>query len=454
VSTQAPPDYRALVASHPELIPALDVKVSRWVPQEPTPKQAAALYLQGVREILYGGSAGGGKSSWLLMEALKYVDTPGYSALVLRRTLAALALPNSIMARARQWLAGTPAKWNDDLKTYTFPSGATLTFGYLDHASDLDRYQGAELQCVCFDEATQFEESMYRYLFSRLRRLKGSEVPIRMRAASNPGGIGHDFIKQRFLVEGPSQGRVFVPARLTDNPHLDQEEYERSLQELDPITRAQLLNGDWSARVSGGRFRREWFHYLEPDEVPRGITNWCRYWDTAATEAKPGKDPDYTVGVKMGEKDGRFYVTDVVRIRETPKVVEDAIRATAAMDGHAVEIDMEQEPGASGLIQIDHYAREVLTGYTFRGIRSTGSKEVRANPYSAAVQNGNVFVVRAPWTTAFVDEHEAFPHGAHDDAVDSSSGAFAHLASVGPIQPVARSVRALLQPGYDPEEDD
>jgi predicted phage terminase large subunit-like protein len=295
---------------------------------------------------------------------------------------------------------------------------------------------------------------MYRLLFSRLRRLRESNVPLRMRGATNPGNIGHEWVKQRFLVDGPAHGRVFIPATIDDNPHVDREEYIKSLEELDPITRAQMLNGDWSARVAGGRFKREWFHYLEPDEVPRGITNWCRYWDTAATEATPGKDPDYTVGVKMGEMDGRFYVTDVVRIRETPKVVEDSVRGTASMDGHAVEVDMEKEPGASGEIQIDHYAREVLVGYVFRGVRSTGKKEVRANPYSAAVQNGNVFVVRAPWTSAFIDEHEAFPFGGHDDQVDAASGAFAHLASVGPIQPVARSVRALLQPGYDPDEDD
>lgn len=113
----------------------------RYVPQAATERQAAFLR-RTEKEVFYGGAAGGGKSSALLMAALQYVHVPGYSALIIRRTLRDLDLPDSIMSRAKQWLAGTDAQWNNVRHVVTFPkSGATLAFGYLDSASDQYGYQ-------------------------------------------------------------------------------------------------------------------------------------------------------------------------------------------------------------------------------------------------------------------------------------------------------------------------
>jgi hypothetical protein len=228
----------------------LEAKARRsWAPHEPTPKQAEFLALD-VLEALYGGAAGGGKSDALLMAALQYVHVPGYAALILRRTYADLALPGAIMDRAKSWLVPAGVHWDDKNKRFTFASGATITFGYLDTEADRYRYQGAELQAVLFDELTQLPERWYLYLLSRLRRLHGAPVPLRARAASNPGGVGHDWVRRRF-VDGSVPGRAFVPATLADNPHLDREAYERSLALLDPTTRAQLLEGRW-IRDAGG----------------------------------------------------------------------------------------------------------------------------------------------------------------------------------------------------------
>lgn len=236
--------------SRTELRKLLCPRVSEFVPALPTEKQAAFLLLDA-REALYGGAAGGGKSQALLMAALQFVDVPGYSALLLRRTLRDLALPGALLDRAREWLTGTPATWNENQKTWTFPSGATLAFGYLDRPADRFRYQSSEFQFIGFDELTQFGETEYTYLFSRLRRLSGHRVPLRMRAASNPGGIGHDWVKRRFLLEGRSHGRIFIPARIDDNPHLDREAYIESLESLEPLVREQLLRGDWDAEDDG-----------------------------------------------------------------------------------------------------------------------------------------------------------------------------------------------------------
>lgn len=196
---------------------AATVLENPWIPHDPTLKQAEFLLLSE-REVLYGGSAGGGKSDALLMAALQFVDVPGYSALLLRRSYADLALPGALMDRAHQWLYGTSAVWNAAEKTWTFPSGATLTFGYLDRVNDKYRYQSSEFQFIGFDELTQFTEEEYTYLFSRLRRRADLPVPLRMRAASNPGGIGHDWVRRRFLLEPGTSSRRFLPASLHDNP--------------------------------------------------------------------------------------------------------------------------------------------------------------------------------------------------------------------------------------------
>jgi predicted phage terminase large subunit-like protein len=362
------------------------------------------------------------------MAALQYVDVPGYSAIMFRRTFADLALPGALMDRAAEWLGGTDAQWNTQEKRWTFPSGASLSFGYLDTKLNHYRYQSAEFQFCAFDELTQFEESQYRYLFSRLRRLKDSQVPIRMRAASNPGGIGHSWVKQRFLIEGQKNNRPFIPSRLTDNPSLDANEYKLALAELDPLTRQQLLNGDWSAREAGGKFRREWFEIV--DAAPADAKR-VRYWDLASTEpSATNTDPDWTVGCKVcrDRKTGIFYVEDVQRVRRRPQGVEALIVQTAELDGRPVPIYIEEEGGASGKAILDYYIR-VLAGYTLRGDKPTGDKGLRANPVSSQAEAGNVKLVRGPWINDFLDELDAFTGegDAHDDQVDALSGACGQL---------------------------
>ena len=330
------------------------------------------------------------------------------------------------MDRCREWLAGTDAHWNGTENAYDFPSGAKLAFGYLDCGTDKYRYQGAEFQFIGFDEVTQFEEDQYRYLFSRLRRLETSNIPLRMRCASNPGGVGHDWVKRRFIIEGAEYNRRFIPARLNENPYLDQKGYIESLSELDPITRRQYLDGDWSARHGGSIFKREWFTILK--ETPANL-QLVRYWDKAATAPKEGKDPDYTVGALIGEQNGRYYIVDIQRLRDAPAGVEARIKQTAILDHQrgTVKTYMEQEPGSAGVDNIDYYARQVLQGFSFWGIKTTGSKQERATPLSSASEAGNIYIKEASWNSAFLDEFEAFPQGSHDDIVDACSGGFEQL---------------------------
>lgn len=227
-----------------------------YSPHEPFPAQKRFLELDCF-EALYGGAAGGGKSDALLMAALQYVHEPYYNALILRKSYSDLALPGAIMDRSHAWLQGTDASWHGLDRQWRFPSGAKLQFGYLDTENDKFRYQSANFHGIFFDELTQFPESRYSYLLSRCRRNASETIPLRVRSASNPGGVGHDWVFNRFVDAGAQPDRVFVPAGLGDNPFLDQDSYRKALQSLDSITRRQLLDGEWIQDTTGLVYRLE-----------------------------------------------------------------------------------------------------------------------------------------------------------------------------------------------------
>ena len=236
-------------------------------------------------EVFYGGAAGGGKSDALLAAALQYVDVPGYAALILRKTFRQLDMPDAIMARSKEWLMphrGNGVKWNDDAKRWTFPSSATLTFGYLEHFDDVYNYQGPAFQFVGWDELTQFDLKPYEYLFSRTRRRKDLRelgIPIRHRSASNPGGVGHAWVRKRFIDEKTRQpGAVFIPARVADNPGLDVDEYRLSLENLGDTLKAQLLDGDWGV-FEGAAFAVSDDHLVDEFRLDDSISRYeaCDY---------------------------------------------------------------------------------------------------------------------------------------------------------------------------------
>lgn len=221
-----------------------------YCPEKPSPPQAAFLALE-TREAFYGGAAGGGKSSALLMDMLRFAKRPGFSGLILRRTMTDLAMNGAIMDRAKMWLlphVSAGVTWNANDKFFTFPTEgrpAKLQFGYAENLDDVVRhYQGAEFHREAIDELTQWDEPPAQYLTTRLRRQKWDPIPLGFRGAGNPGGRGHKWVKKRYVQPGHPD-RPFIPALAKDNPGLKWEEYVEQLGSLDETTKAQLRDGIW-----------------------------------------------------------------------------------------------------------------------------------------------------------------------------------------------------------------
>lgn len=462
-------------------------------------------------EALLGGAAGGGKTDSLLVDAIRYVGAGhgrNYMALILRREFPDLNL--SLVPRSHVLYPRLGGKYNKVDHVWTFPGGESVHFGHCQHEHDVHRYQGAAFQFIGFDELTTFTEYQYTYLISRLRSAHG--VPLRLRGATNPGGAGHEWVFRRFgrwldpsapdrsapgevvyfLKERDDErvvprdaakemirareaapptaregmplplGRTFVPAKLSDNPYLAADgEYARALEELDPVRRKQLKEGDWLARPAKGEyFKRGWFKFL--DAAPAQVTARCRYWDLAGSKSAKG---DWAAGVKISRTpEGLFVIEHVARGRGTPGETRALVKTTAELDGKDLSVWIEQDPGQAGADQMLTYA-QLLVGWTVRPRSKRVDKILAAGPLSAQAQAGNVALVRGAWNEAFITEAEAFPEGDHDDQVDGASGGFAVVTgNVAPgfslpetiaprrgAAPDTRS-RSFLTPNHDDDE--
>lgn len=328
----------------PSTLAALEAELGipdrKFCPIFPTARQLEALRCQD-DELLYGGAAGGGKTFWLLMWALRGVHLSDYSCILFRRRGTDLHRANDgLIPLSFKWW-GQVAKFNGQTLKWHFPSGATIGFGALDDQYAYSKYQGPSWHGVGFDEATTILPHDIPWFWSRLRRDINFPLRPQMRLTSNPGNIGHAFIKRRYITvaarewlragaigdpifrqqvlvdesEGITRSRAFVPALLRHNKHLNAAEYRAALFELGPVEREQMLRGDWEAKAEG-TFKEHWLrrwnlignglHLIGSDganEIAAIDQNSCQrfaYIDTAGTsedkakEAR-GKTPSWSV---------------------------------------------------------------------------------------------------------------------------------------------------------------
>ncbi len=245
-----------------------------WTPH---PGQQTIFCQSGEFEVLFGGAAGPGKTDCIVAEATRDVGNKNYRALLLRRTFPQL---QEIIDRCFKLYPGIGAYYRATEHRWYFPTGATVQLGHMQHENDKYNYQGKEYQFVGFDELTQFTETQYTYLFSRVRSTDPT-IPSRVRSSTNPGGIGHYWVKERFITitewgkvhVDPASGlsRRFIPGKLEDNPSLmlNDPGYLDRLEALPEIERMRLKEGIWDA-FEGQVFTElsQRVHGIEPFDIP------------------------------------------------------------------------------------------------------------------------------------------------------------------------------------------
>jgi hypothetical protein len=232
----------------------------------------------GETDVLYGGSAGGGKSYAMIVDPLRFAHKPAHRALILRRSMPEL---RELIDKSRELYpkAFPGCKYREVEKLWNFPSGAKIEFGFLERDADVYRYQGQAYSWIGFDEITHLPtEFSWNYLASRLRTTDPDITPY-MRCTANPGGVGAHWVKKRYISPAPPNDsflgadgitRKFIPARLQDNPYLAYDgRYEQMLKSLPPAQRKQLLEGDWDVAEGAAftEFERP-LHVIAPFEIP------------------------------------------------------------------------------------------------------------------------------------------------------------------------------------------
>jgi predicted phage terminase large subunit-like protein len=415
---------------------------------------------------IFGGSAGGGKTWALLLEALRHSGNRDFGAVFFRRNLTQVRNEGGLWDESYKLfpLAGAKPNIAPDLM-WTFPSGAALSFAHLEHEKTVLDWQGSQIALIAFDELTHFSAKQFWYMVSRNRSMSGVRPYIRATCNPDADSWVAEFIAWwinqetgyaiperagvlRWMVrigdvikwadnpqdlaefkdpEGrpiPPKSVTFIPAKLSDNPALMAADpgYLANLMALPTVERERLLGGNWKIRPAAGLyFQRSWCTVV--DAIPAGA-RWARGWDLGATPKTESNDPDWTAGTKIGKlPDGRYIVADHCRDRQSPAGVERMIKNTAEADGKPVEISLPQDPGQAGKAQIATLTK-LLVGFNVRSSPESGDKITRFSGFSAQAEAGNVLVLRGLWNSTWFSELEGFPEGAHDDDADSTSRAF------------------------------
>ena len=354
---------------------------------------------------------------------------------------------------------------------------SSVKFAHIERDEEVHKWQGSQICSLCFDELTHFSAKTFFYMLSRNRSTCG--VPPHIIATCNPDAdswvaefiswwIDQDtgypipersgklryFIRrdeklywassreelwERFDLKTEEErleprSVTFIMSRLEDNKELLKvnPQYMANLKALSQVEKERLLYGNWKIRPAAGLyFKREQVSLIEA--VPKDIRFYCRAWDLAATEDKETGDPDYTSGVLMGIRpDKTVVVLDAINRRVKPGDVGSLILNTAIADrakyGQRYSVRLPQDPGAAGKIVAASYLK-MLAGFRSKALPVSGSKELRATPFAAHWQNGNVQMLIGEWNDSYFVLLESFPESKHDDLVDASSDAFNELTS-------------------------
>lgn len=300
------------------------------------------------KDVLYGGAAGGGKSFAMIVDPLRYAHIKEHRALILRKTMPEL---RELIDKTRDLYpqAFPGCKYKETEKLWSFPSGAKIEFGFLEKDSDVYRYQGQAYSWIGFDEITHLAtEFPWNYLSSRLRTTNPT-IETYLRATANPGGVGHAWVKARYVDPSPPNTpfvgadgltRRFIPASLYDNPYLTADgAYEKMLKSLPEVHRRRLLEGDWDVSEGSAfpEFEKE-KHVIDPFTIP---THWNRIKAIDYGYSSPSAvlwgavDPEDGTVIIYRELYQRGLTGEELRMAITEMEREEVREITGVLDGAA-----------------------------------------------------------------------------------------------------------------------
>lgn len=428
----------------------------------PQPGPQSYLLSCPIHDVLFGGSRGGGKTAGLLGDAAAHCGVYGKhaKAILFRRTYDEL---DEVKAQADEIYPKLGAYYKSGKNTWYFPNGATVKLRYLKRDEDASHYQGHSYTWLGVDEAGNFPDPIpINKLRATLRSPHG--VPTFVRLSANPGGPGHQWIKERYIDPAP-QGlvpmrdeasgelRVFIPSKLEDNRILSERDPQyrlRIMQSGPPWLVQAWLYGDWNATPEGGLIKAAWFQrYSEP---PAEFIRLVQSWDTAY---KPDEHNDPSVCTTWGQTRTGFYLLDVYRAKpDFPALQRAAISLAQRWKPHAVLIE-EKGSGISLVQQL-----RATTSLPIIPVDPGSQKKIdRLVAVSSLFESGRVYLPSASaWSLDYEVELTIFPLAPHDDQVDSTSQALSWMAQWGAQMNFAStgSTRAALEEAdYAlPERDD
>tara|TARA_Y100000593_G_scaffold41303_1_gene79289 strand:+ start:1715 stop:3289 length:1575 start_codon:yes stop_codon:yes gene_type:complete len=434
--------------------------------------------------IIYGGGAGGGKTHGTIMLPSQYFETGEFKCAFFRKSNKETRLPGGLWDEAKAlWEPVFKGKARENMLDVVFPSGSRVSFEQLfkEGRSAAEGFKGMQAPLQIWDEASGFQEDSVFYVATRVRGSENFKKQVVLTVnpdrdnwtfklvrpwvdpdfpvSPGPDGLCYfircedkesvpptvrldDIIHQdqnilwvKSTTEG-AQSLEYIHATVEDNLFIGKD-YIARINAADRISRIRLLGGpeSWFIRhTSGEMFDRSWFKIVRRGDHPK-VIRWVRSWDFAGRkEQRKGKQPDFNASGWVGiTACNSFVIDDVTNLRLTPAETEDLVKEKwqrdRAIEDH--EVLFQVGGGDAGFHVAHTYRRHVIPDARLVELKLTGDKITRAEPFSAAAEQGRVYVIDGPWNQAFLDQCQDFPAVAYDDMVDAVSAGVLYLSQAG-----------------------
>ena len=420
----------------------------------PQPGPQTILMLAPCQDILYGGARGGGKTRGVIIKIVQHVQKWGDKAkvIVFRRSYREL---EEVQAQCKEVFSRLGWNYKKMETTWFAPNGAVVRLRYLKEDKDADKYQGHQYTLIIVEEIGNFRSpEPIKKIKATLRSAHG--VHCQFIATANPGGPGHDWVKEEYITPSPPMiphndpitgiPKMFIPSKLEDNPILmiNNPQYSNQLKGTGPewLVRA-WRQGDWNIHPGGNVFKREYWKRYKTLPV---LTQIVGSWDTGY---KTTDDSDRSAGTFWGMSQNAIYLLGAWAGKEEFPELINRVKAHAV--SHECNITLIEDK-ASGQSLIQSLRRH--TRLPVKAISVDDDKLARAYSVTPLIEGGTVYIPEEPseWLNDYVEEMAAYPQGRYDDFVDSTSQALAYMSKLGEkmekmrkhgkVVPIRRSIYA------------